>query len=899
MYQKKIITFLLKMNFITCIILLFFPFIIHFPEIIGILKSNPIYWLSGIQYNIIHGKYVINGTPKYDPNIGFTTQTLGYRSAADWLNFKIPWWNPYEGIGVPLAGEMQSAALFLPFILLLKLSNGVMYFHISLEIVGGISTFFLLRKLNLSTIASLTCALLFELNGTFAWQGNAIVNPIAFLPLFLLGIEEVYRDSKKMRGWIIIAISIAYSIYAGFPEVAYLDGLLALVWAVLRFIQSKEKFEFFKKIFLGGLLGLLLSTPIIIAFVDYLLAAYVGPNAGFNVYNHKPIYQLLQMFFPYSYGNINQFPISQISILFQSGYIGACLLFLASISTIGGFLGFKDKWLRFILTGFIFLSLLNNFGFKPVEYFYSLIPLIKNTAFVYFFMPSVEMAFIILAAFALDDLEKNNINFKKIILLSVIFVISIAIFSITTANNIFKKIIAFPHGVNAPLLSFLLSFFVIMGIALIYLKLNKFKKFIPVLLVLNYTILFIIPTFTYPISAKVDKTAIKYLKNKIGYYRIFSLGPISPNYGSYFQIASINFNDLPISKNYVNYVINNLIYKTQSFNNYLQNGNFVPDIPNEEIQINSLKHFIKNYEFLGVKYVIAPSQIDNFSHRNIVIKTASHGNIPLWLNNNQSVSGKIKISERNALNNFKIHKISVFIGNGMNSADGLLKVKLCDRYGCSYGAKSVKKSLDNNYFTIPLIKYLTIGNDESIKYEFIYTHATKPVAIWFWPTTNKLNQYIQKNNKKYEDKGFKIIFISVNKLNTKIVYKDKIMKIYKIPNPEPYFKAKDCVLRIISRTHLYAKCSKPSILVRRELFMKGWHALINGKPTVVYSYKNILERITLPKGSNLNIYFYFFPPYMTFALIVFFGVIVILLITIVIKIIMNKHKQNKHKGGLL
>ena len=783
---KNLIAYLLKIDFIALIILICIPFIIHIPEIIGILKSNPVYWLSGIQYYIIHGGYAINGAPKYDPSIGFITQALGHRAAADWLNFKIPWWNSYEGVGVPLAGEMQSAALFLPFILLLKLSNGVMYFHIILEIIGGISTFFLLRKLNLSIVSSLTGALLFELNGTFAWQGSSIVNPIAFLPLFLLGIEIVYRNNKKMLGWLIIAVSIAYSIYSGFPEVAYLDGLLALIWAVLRFIQSKEKFEFFKNIFLGGVAGLLLSAPILVAFIDYLLHADVGVNAGMFAYAHKPVYQLLQMLFPYSYGVMNQFNIPQVNILFESGYIGASLLFIAIIAVFGS----KDKWLRFTLLGFIFVSLLNNFGFRPIEYFYSLIPLMKNTNFAYFFMPSVEMAFIILAAFAIDDLENNNVKLNKSVSLAIIFISSIAIFSFIISKNILKKIIAFPHGINAPLLSIVLSLLVITGIALSYLNLNKNKYkvyIVSALLVLNYSILFFIPALTYPVSAKIDKTGIVYLKKHIGYYRTFTLGPISPNYGSYFGIASINYNDLPIAKDYVNYVKNHLVYDTPSFNNDLTEGDFVPGVPGEEIQINSLRHFIKNYEFLGVKYVIVPSQINHLFYRTLPIKTYSHGNVALWLNNNQSVSGRI--SGFHFLNTFKISKISVFIGNGGNTANGLLKVKLCDKYGCSYGIKSVKKSLDNNYFTIPLTNLLTVKKGESIKYKFTYYNATKPVAIWLWPTSNMLNQYIKKSNKKYKDDGFKIILISPNKkIKTKIVYKDKIMKIYRLPNPNPYFE---------------------------------------------------------------------------------------------------------------
>ena len=47
-----------------------------------------------------------------DPNVGFITQSLGHLAALDILHGHLPWWNYFEGLGQPLAGEMQSAALF-------------------------------------------------------------------------------------------------------------------------------------------------------------------------------------------------------------------------------------------------------------------------------------------------------------------------------------------------------------------------------------------------------------------------------------------------------------------------------------------------------------------------------------------------------------------------------------------------------------------------------------------------------------------------------------------------------------------------------------------------------------------------------------------------------------------
>jgi hypothetical protein len=48
---------------------------------------------------------------RIDPNNGFISQAASHRAVLDWLHFRLPWWNPSEGTGTPLAGGMQSAAV--------------------------------------------------------------------------------------------------------------------------------------------------------------------------------------------------------------------------------------------------------------------------------------------------------------------------------------------------------------------------------------------------------------------------------------------------------------------------------------------------------------------------------------------------------------------------------------------------------------------------------------------------------------------------------------------------------------------------------------------------------------------------------------------------------------------
>ena len=100
----------------------------NFMYVSGLANNDPISWTAGISHSICR---VTCGRPMIDPNVGFLTQPLGHLAAMDLLHGHMPWWNPYEGLGQPLAGEMQGASLF-PLTLLFALSSGLVWFHLSL-----------------------------------------------------------------------------------------------------------------------------------------------------------------------------------------------------------------------------------------------------------------------------------------------------------------------------------------------------------------------------------------------------------------------------------------------------------------------------------------------------------------------------------------------------------------------------------------------------------------------------------------------------------------------------------------------------------------------------------------------------------------------------------------------
>ena len=247
--------------------------------ITGVSRGDPALFLSGLGQNL--GGQLLGGAAGWlDPDIGYITQPLGQLSANDWLHGVIPWWNPFTGVGTPLAAEMQTSSFFLPFVLLLHFWSGWVWLRLVLQILCGVFTYALLIELRLGRLAALVGAGLYALNGTFVLVPHAPIAPLPFLPLLLLGVEHARRAAGRGAplGWSLIVVAVAYSLYAGFPETAYFDGLLAALWSVSALLSLPRAawLRFAGKLAAGSVIGVALALPLIVPFALYLRVGYAG-----------------------------------------------------------------------------------------------------------------------------------------------------------------------------------------------------------------------------------------------------------------------------------------------------------------------------------------------------------------------------------------------------------------------------------------------------------------------------------------------------------------------------------------------------------------------------------------------------------------------------------------------
>jgi hypothetical protein len=576
--------------------------------LVGIFDANPLGPRSSLVDAYVPGP--IGGQPTIDPNNGYVSQALGHRAASDLLHGHLPWWNPFEGSGSPLASEMQSAALFPPTLLTL-ISNGQLYEHLLLELVAGLATFLVLRRLALNRWAAAAGGIAFGLDGTFAWFSHAPVNPVPFLPLLVLGIEHAYDASTARRhgGWWLIAVAGALSIYAGFPETAYIDAVAAAVWFGWRLgcAPAPARASLLLKGAAGATVGALLCAPLGIAAIGYFNHGDVGTHAStFYGSAHVPADGLPQLLMPYIYGPIFEFtgPSARLTSVWVvvGGYLSTSLLLLAGL----GLISRAGRGLRVVLGVWVLVVFARMYGQIPLlGHILGWLPGMSRIAFFRYGTPALEFGVIVLAAIGLDDIVRVPEHRRRILwgALGVLAVVAIAtVGARSLANQLGAKFQSRPYFELAVAWGAL----IVVALALVGTRFAPRRRAAALCAVvaIDALALFVAPQPSSPRSVQIDIAPVAYLRSHLGEGRYFTLGPVPPNYGSYFGIASANIYDNPIPKLYSRYIhqrLDRYVIPTHFFGNLGGGRNpFLPS-PTQELLRN-----LDGYRAMGVSYVLTP-----------------------------------------------------------------------------------------------------------------------------------------------------------------------------------------------------------------------------------------------------------------------------------------------------
>jgi hypothetical protein len=572
--------------------------------VFGLANNDPISWTAGISHHLCR---ITCGRPAIDPNVGFVTQTLGHQAAMDILHGHFPWWNYFQGLGQPLAGEMQSSAL-LPLTLLFALPSGLVWFHIVLEVIAGISTYFLARRLSIPIFFATFAGMLFALNGTYAWLGNSVLNPVAFLPMLVLGIEMILdgSSSSSKRGWYIAAIALALSLYAGFPEVAYMDGLFAGAWAIVRLfnVPRLQRPRALRRLGLGGVMGVILALPILIPFDDYLKVGFIGGHtAAVDGALRLPNESLATFFDPYVYGTIFSNTVVDSMWGEIGGYLGAGICVLALV----GLFGSKLRPLRIFLAAWTAVGFAGAFDFLGTKFLWNLIPFVSASSYPRYIMPSCELAVVVLAALGLWDFTLST-RAKRLFTTAGIFMVLVLLWCVNEARPYNKGMTFSSSKVHIVFIGLQFLPFIAVVLLLILGRLHRFRwaPFVIAAVIIGESLLyFFVPTAESPKQITIDYAPITYLQTNQGQYRFLDFAVLYPNWGTYFGINELSDIDLPFPRSFKNLLEDQLDPGLTPGNQFV--------VKNGMIGVKHLEYEVANrfqaYENASVKYLLMPSAV--------------------------------------------------------------------------------------------------------------------------------------------------------------------------------------------------------------------------------------------------------------------------------------------------
>lgn len=575
----------------------------------GLFDPNPLGTQSLL--GIVTRPGLLVGLPTIDPNVGFTSQALGHLAVHDWFHLQVPWWNPYEGTGTPLAGEMAGAALF-PFTIFTAAANGQLYEHILFELMAGVGTYLLLRRLTVSRWASTTAGIAFALNGTFAWFAHAPVNPIPFLPFILLGIETAFAAGMAGRrgGWWLIAVAGALSVYGGFPETTYIDALFAVFWFAWRCgcVDRQHLRAFVTKIASGAIVAGLLSAPILVAFADYMAHSYNAHGAGQFANAYLPHGALPQLLLPYVYGPIFGFNDSTGTLGLIWGDVGGYLTTSLLLFGLLGMVSRGRRGLRLVLLLWIVLAVARIYGEPPgLRSVLGVLPAMSHVAFYRYAPPTLEFAVVILAALGMDTLTTRSLSGWRLIAVGATSLALIAGATIGAAP-LAHRIASASHRFYSSG-SFIWAVAVVAAGCLAALLPNWRTRRILVasIVSLDAFVMFVLPELSAPRSVTVDTAPATFLQRNLGLSRFVTLGPLQPDYGSYFGVRAVNANEPILPTAFAAYVTAHLDSVVDPLVFVGTGAGRPPAAPSAE---QELLANLNGYRAAGVRYVVAPPGLE-------------------------------------------------------------------------------------------------------------------------------------------------------------------------------------------------------------------------------------------------------------------------------------------------
>jgi len=255
----------------------------------------------------------------------------------------LPLWNPYSGLGMPLAFNWESAPFGLPAFIgyLVPLRYAYTVGVLVTVAVAGTGAYVFARVLRLGVIASAFVGTTFVLSGSMlsllGWTATSVGSWSGWL---FASAVLVIRGKHRARAVCGFAVVLAFAIYAGHPETAFMV-LLALAIFVVAVLAGRSRGfgtsrPIRRPIFdlaIGGLAGAGLAAPLLLPGIQLIGTAgriATGNYASLTTPDHGVLQFLFQGFDGLPVAGSAWF--GSLSYQWTSAYVGVIALVMGAVA---------------------------------------------------------------------------------------------------------------------------------------------------------------------------------------------------------------------------------------------------------------------------------------------------------------------------------------------------------------------------------------------------------------------------------------------------------------------------------------------------------------------------------------------------------------------------------------
>jgi hypothetical protein len=278
---------------------------------------------------------LISGDPRGDPTASSVAlepwDQVTHRLLSDG---QLPLWNPYQGIGMPLAANLQSA-VFDPMLLPLHLHPTPLVADLTALfglLLMGCGAYVAARVFGLGPIAATMSGSVYGLSGWFfVYSNNQWFRIFLFLPLILACIERSVRTDHRLPV-ALLSVSIAAMVLVGMPEPMFIILVAAGIFSAVRLFvgdQAQTRPRTAARLLFGAGVGLALAAPQLALFHEYVPLSF---NTHANLGNTPPHTDPIGVFLNWMMPKINA--TSGTTYAYSRNWVGVGAVLLAGTAVL-------------------------------------------------------------------------------------------------------------------------------------------------------------------------------------------------------------------------------------------------------------------------------------------------------------------------------------------------------------------------------------------------------------------------------------------------------------------------------------------------------------------------------------------------------------------------------------